>query len=98
HDNFVELGGTSLLATEVAGALRKEFGVDLALNTFLKSGTIRALAKEIKTLGVERDPALLSQEILSLVERLSSDEVAEMLNDSASIDQPLTLMTRSSYV
>ena len=78
HDNFIELGGTSLLATEVNGALKKEFGVELGLSTFLKSGTIGALSKEIGALEAQREAAL-SQEILALIERLSADEVAAML-------------------
>jgi phthiocerol/phenolphthiocerol synthesis type-I polyketide synthase E len=82
HDNFIELGGTSLLAAEVTTALKQTFAIDLALSAFLKAGTIHALAIEIETLAVQRDLDAQA-ELLSMIENLSPAEVAEMLEPDA---------------
>ncbi|RFA28406.1 hypothetical protein CAI21_12615 [Alkalilimnicola ehrlichii] len=80
HDNFIELGGTSLLATEVCTELRKAFRVDLPLKSFLTAGTIRVLAEEIQRLETERDLAA-EQELLAAIENMQTEEVLELLKD-----------------
>ncbi|WPB75854.1 beta-ketoacyl synthase N-terminal-like domain-containing protein [Archangium violaceum] len=45
-DDFFELRGDSLLAIQLMGRLRKEFGVELSLAAFLARPTLRALVGE----------------------------------------------------
>jgi acyl carrier protein len=47
HDNFLELGGNSLLATQALSQLRRDFGVKLSLSSFLEGPTIAQLAAAI---------------------------------------------------
>ncbi|MDY7229485.1 non-ribosomal peptide synthetase/type I polyketide synthase [Hyalangium rubrum] len=50
HDDFFELGGDSLLATQVASRIRDAFRVDLALERLFKATTIAGLAEHVDTL------------------------------------------------
>jgi len=47
HDNFIELGGDSLLATKIIGLVRDRFEVELPLNYLFEYPTVAELAKEI---------------------------------------------------
>ncbi|MEY9929768.1 amino acid adenylation domain-containing protein [Catenulispora sp. GP43] len=46
-DNFFNLGGHSLMATQVASRIRKVFGCELALRTLFEKQTVRELAAHI---------------------------------------------------
>jgi amino acid adenylation domain-containing protein len=48
-DNFFDLGGQSLTATQVVSRTRKELGVDLSLRGFFQSPTIAELAAAVST-------------------------------------------------
>jgi len=50
-DNFLELGGHSLTATQVVSRLRDALGVDLPMRTVLEHLTIEALARRIEPAG-----------------------------------------------
>ncbi|MGB3314872.1 MAG: beta-ketoacyl synthase N-terminal-like domain-containing protein [Albidovulum sp.] len=65
-DDFIELGGTSLLATEVVSAIRAEFDVPLDLGAFLEGKTIGAIARVIDTLTAEIDAALLREALAEI--------------------------------
>ncbi|MFZ1660544.1 MAG: AMP-binding protein, partial [Paracoccaceae bacterium] len=47
-DNFMELSGNSLLATQVISALYQQFGVDVSLRALFENPTIAQLALEIE--------------------------------------------------
>ncbi|MDR0809181.1 MAG: amino acid adenylation domain-containing protein, partial [Gemmobacter sp.] len=47
HDNFMELSGNSLLATQVISALHQRFEVDISLRALFENPTIAQLAQEI---------------------------------------------------
>ncbi len=61
HDNFFDVGGNSLLGTQVASRLRRAFRVDLPLRVLFDSPTVagiaeaveRALIAQLETSGVE---------------------------------------------
>ena len=63
HDNFLDLGGDSLLVTQVVSRIRTEIRVEIPLDAFLKNPTIAACAaviygadkKEAKIQAVSRD-------------------------------------------
>jgi amino acid adenylation domain-containing protein len=50
HDNFFDLGGHSILATQFLTWVDQEFGVDLQLRTLFETPTIAELAKRLETL------------------------------------------------
>ncbi|MBE9213161.1 acyltransferase domain-containing protein [Plectonema cf. radiosum LEGE 06105] len=71
YDNFYELGGDSLSATQLVSRLRKKFPVDLPLRELLSEAMIPAKQAE-----------MLEQILLSKIEELSEEEVAVLLTNS----------------
>ena len=63
HDDFLDLGGSSLQATQVASEIFREFHLEMPLAVFWGRTTIHALAMFI----VESQMALLSEEELQLI-------------------------------
>jgi amino acid adenylation domain-containing protein/FkbM family methyltransferase len=49
HDNFFDMGGQSLLATQVMARVREAFGVQVALRTVFEQPTVAALAVCVDT-------------------------------------------------
>lgn len=78
HDDFFDLGGNSLQAAQIANRIRREFGVELALQDFFDKPTIAATAAtldEDRARAADRERADIAQE----VEQLSDAEVATLL-------------------
>ena len=50
HDNFLEIGGDSLLATRLIGRMREEFGVELPVRLFFEGSTIAELGQKLRRL------------------------------------------------
>ncbi|MGA3044231.1 MAG: HAD-IIIC family phosphatase [Bryobacteraceae bacterium] len=80
HDNFFDLGGHSLLAVQLLSRLKEDLGIEMSLEVVYGADfTVAELAKaielrEIEMAGADRYAALLAE-----VERLSDDEVRELL-------------------
>ncbi len=80
-DFFIDLGGYSLLAAELASAVRKEHGLDLSIREVYSYPTIRKLAKHLaQTQAKQRDTTAvgdqavkrpLSREVFARVPRLA---------------------------
>src|SRR5262249_6834764 len=47
HDNFLRVGGNSLLAIRLCNGLRRSLGIELPLRTLLRAGTVARLAEAI---------------------------------------------------
>lgn len=70
HDDFLELGGNSLLAAQILYRLNDEFKVNLSMRQLLDTGTVAALA----TLVMQAQAA-----------QVTSDDLADILADLADI-------------
>jgi NAD(P)-dependent dehydrogenase (short-subunit alcohol dehydrogenase family)/acyl carrier protein len=85
HDKFFELGGHSLLAIQLISQLRDAFQVEIAAQRLFEAPTIAQLAETIETSLAAQPPKESEEErlarMLELVEGLSEEEVAELLND-----------------
>jgi amino acid adenylation domain-containing protein len=53
HDDFFDLGGHSLMATQVISRVRQAFGVDLQIRQLFESSTIDSLSRHIEELRSE---------------------------------------------
>ena len=66
HDNFFDLGGHSVLVTQIVGRIRKLFDVNVGLRTVFERPTIAELAETIEALLVAEISQLSEEEALRL--------------------------------
>jgi amino acid adenylation domain-containing protein len=69
-DNFFDVGGNSLLATQVVARLRSTFAVGLPLRRFFEASTVETLAAAVDELLVERLESMSEAEAAELLESL----------------------------
>ncbi len=80
HDSFLDLGGDSLLATQLITRVREQLGAKVSLPEFFELPTPAALAARIDALRpTGRDEAAELAGILERLESLSPEEVEAML-------------------
>jgi amino acid adenylation domain-containing protein len=79
YDSFFNLGGHSLLLTQLASRISETFQVDMPLGAFFENPTVAQITSVITAKQAQqRDPGELA-EILDQLKRLSPDEVKELL-------------------
>jgi acyl transferase domain-containing protein/acyl carrier protein len=82
HDNFLDLGGDSLLATRLIARLRTELGVNLPVRMFFEGSTVAVLAEAVEKARSEamtdtpEDDEADALEILQMLEGLTDEQVA----------------------
>jgi len=81
HDNFFDLGGHSLMATQIISRLRQEFQVDFPLRRLFETPTIASLALAIAECQAEQAGDEDVDQMLAEIEGLSDEEVEQLLNE-----------------
>ena len=84
NDNFFELGGHSLLATNVIARIYETFEVELPLRALFEAPTVVDLAVKVEAAqreetGESTELLIKEEENLALVQRMSDEEVASLL-------------------
>jgi acyl-coenzyme A synthetase/AMP-(fatty) acid ligase/acyl carrier protein len=81
QDPFLELGGNSLLATQVASRVQQQFGVHLTVRELLAAPTVAAMALLILARQVEQDGRDESERLIAELEAISPDRARALLAD-----------------
>jgi natural product biosynthesis luciferase-like monooxygenase protein len=79
RENFLELGGNSLMAVQLISRVRDVFDVELPVGEFLRTPTVIAMAESIALLQVQGNNSLRVEDLLSEIEALRVDEAAALL-------------------
>jgi acyl carrier protein len=74
YDNFLDLGGDSLLATRLVARMRDVFHLDLPVRLFFERSTVAELAEAVAEMQ-EQQRKVEDAELLDQVQALSEDEL-----------------------
>ncbi|MBG1270226.1 non-ribosomal peptide synthetase [Nostoc sp. WHI] len=80
HDNFFDLGGHSLLLTQVTSRLYNAFGLELSLRQMLATPTIAELAIIIAEKQLEQADNELLEQMLAELEQMPEDQIPSILS------------------
>jgi len=86
HDDFLELGGNSLLAAQILYRLNDEFKINLSMRQLLDTGTVAALAVLVTQAQAAQVANGDLADLLAALADISEDEVKALL--AAQVDQP----------
>ncbi|BAZ20907.1 beta-ketoacyl synthase [Kalymmatonema gypsitolerans NIES-4073] len=84
-DNFFDLGGHSLIATQMVSQLRKDFKVELSLRHIFQAPTVAALALAIEDI------------LIGELEELTEDEAAKLVSVTAKQQQVSQTVSQRRY-
>lgn len=85
RDNFFDLGGHSISATQVVSQVYQSFGADLSVQSIFDRPTIAQLAEAIEQTFIEHSDPEQLRRLLAEIETLSDDEVEFRLADEAQL-------------
>jgi acyl carrier protein len=81
-DDFFEVGGQSVAMVRVISRIREALGVEVSPLTFFAEPTIGGLARSVAELSAKAGAPGDIADLLDLVERLSPDEIAALLEQT----------------
>ena len=84
NQNFFELGGHSLMIAQLVSRIRNAFGVELPLQIFFTSPTIKELVTVIEDASLSLTNAGDIDDMLDFLEELDESEAQAILHDSES--------------
>jgi aryl carrier-like protein len=73
YDNFFDLGGHSLMATQLVSQMRRTFGVELPLRSMMANPTIDALAVQVLEQKARASNVKALEELLTQLESAADD-------------------------
>ncbi|MEE8586792.1 MAG: phosphopantetheine-binding protein, partial [Acidobacteriota bacterium] len=79
HDNFLELGGDSLLASRLVTRMRQTFRVDLPIRLLFEASTVGELAEALQEKQKEEEEKQL-QTLLERVKQMSEEELDQEIS------------------
>jgi amino acid adenylation domain-containing protein len=79
HDNFFDLGGHSLMATQLISRVRERFAIDLAVKELFAFPTIVEMAEIVEKSILDQSSLTSIEEMLSLLEAMGEEEAQNML-------------------
>jgi acyl carrier protein len=80
HDHFFDLGGHSLLVTQMIARVRDMLQVDVPFRTVFTAPTVRGLAAAIVDAGVDSATARRTADLLIAVSGMSDEQIEHMMN------------------
>jgi acyl transferase domain-containing protein/acyl carrier protein len=89
HDNFFDLGGHSLIATQLVSRLQQAFGVNVELDMFFSAPTIAEFTEALQQKQIERSGEDEMARLLDRLEEMTEEGAAALL---ASGDLPEELL------
>ncbi len=81
NDNFFDLGGDSLIGTQLVSRMRKTFNVDIPLIAVFENATINGIANLIEQNSVDKNKTEEIVNVLNELENLSEEEILDKLKD-----------------
>jgi amino acid adenylation domain-containing protein len=79
NDNFFDLGGHSLMATQVMSRVRTNFNVEVRLRDFFMKPTVRHLSVLVEEALLAKTDTARVEELMSMLEGLDDDEAQRIL-------------------
>ncbi len=82
NDNFFDLGGDSLIGTQLVSGMRNKFNVDIPLVAVFENATIKGIANLIEIHSPDKNKTEEIANVLSELENLSEEEILKKLEES----------------
>ena len=79
HDNFFDLGGNSLVATQVMSRLRRIFEVELCVRALFEAPTVARLAGTVREGTIGQLDSKTVADMVKEIKQLSSEETQRRL-------------------
>ncbi len=80
HDDFFDLGGDSLLGTQIISRVRDRFDLDLPVKSLFSEPTIAGLSKLMEELRIEHADDKTLASLIDQLEKMPDEEVKKLLD------------------